>query len=477
MEKWSSKFGFILAAIGSAVGIGNIWRFSSVVGLNGGGAYLIPFLIAVFLFALPLMMLELLIGRYKKGTVISAFGSVRKQFRILGWIVVSIGFIILSYYLVITGWIVGYLVSSISNSGLEFVDFTALYQPLIYFVFVALITGLIISFGVKRGIQRISTILMPFCFILLIILAIFCTTLSGFGDGINFFLTPDFSVLANPLIWAAAFGQAFFSLSVGSGILLTYGTYLDEKTDIVQSSLIITFADLAVAFLAGIIIFPIVFTFGLAPGMGAELAFTTLPLAFSQIPYYGQILAIAFFLLLFFAALTSSISMLEVSVSSVMEKTSFSRRKTSTILTLLIILVGLPAALSYSSVNLTVFGARILDVLDETLGTIGLPITALLITLVFTWFIQKKVITEELQDSEKWTNLVLYTAKFVIPVILIITTVSQLVLTVDFGGWLLISDTRLLRGIASGSLGFILLGAMLGLLLFIERVLHRYQNR
>ncbi|MDG6218461.1 MAG: sodium-dependent transporter, partial [Candidatus Thermoplasmatota archaeon] len=335
MEKWSSKFGFIIAAIGSAVGIGNIWRFSSVVGQNGGGAYLIPFMIAVFLFALPLMILEFVIGRNKQGTVISAFASVRKQFRIFGWIIVAIGFIILSYYLVITGWILGYLISSLTNSGIDFTDFTSSYQPLIYFAVVTLITGFVISFGVKKGIQRISTILMPFSFLILIILAIFCITLDGFGEGMAFFLTPDFSVLANPIIWAAAFGQAFFSLSVGSGILLTYGTYLDKKTDIVQSSLIITFADLSVAFLSGLIIFPIVFTFGLAPGMGAELAFTTLPLAFSLLGY-GQILAIAFFLLLFFAALTSSISMLEVGVASVMEKTSFSRRKTSLILTLLL---------------------------------------------------------------------------------------------------------------------------------------------
>lgn len=476
MEKWSSKFGFILAAIGSAVGIGNIWRFSSVVGQNGGGAYLIPFMIAVFLFALPLMILEFVIGRNKQGTVVSAFGSVRKQFRIFGWIIVAIGFIILSYYLVITGWILGYLVSSLTNSGIDFTDFTSSYQPLIYFAVVTLITGFIISFGVKKGIQRISTILMPFSFLILIILAIFCTTLDGFGKGMAFFLTPDFSVLSNPIIWAAAFGQAFFSLSVGSGILLTYGTYLDKKTDIVQSSLIITFADLSVAFLSGLIIFPIVFTFGLAPGMGAELAFTTLPLAFSLLGY-GQILGIAFFLLLFFAALTSSISMLEVGVASVMEKTSFSRRKTSLILTLLIFLVGLPAALSYSSVNLTVLGARILDVLDETLGTIGLPITALLITIVFTWFIQKKIFTEELEGSKHWTNLVFYTTKYVIPVILLLTTVSQLVLSVDFGGWFLIRETRLIRGLASGSIGFIFLGAMLGILLFIERVLHRYQTK
>jgi neurotransmitter:Na+ symporter, NSS family len=474
MEKWSSKFGFILAAVGSAVGIGNIWRFSSVVGQNGGGAYLIPYLIAVFLFALPLMILELVVGRHLQGTVISSFGKIKTQFRIFGWIICAIVFVVLSYYLVITGWTLGYLVSSLSNSGTTFSDFTSSYQPLIYFVIATFLTGFIISFGVKKGIQRISTILMPFSFLLLIILAIFCMTLSGFGEGIDFFFTPDFSVLSNPMIWSAAFGQAFFSLSVGFGVLLTYGGYLEKNTNIVHSSLIITVADISVAFLAGLIIFPIVFTFDLAPGMGAELAFSTLPLAFSLLAY-GQVLAVAFFLLLFFTALTSSIGMLEVSVAAVMEKTSFSRRKTSFLLTLLLLLVGLPAALSYTSMNLSIFGARILDVLDQTLGTIGLPITALLTTLVFTWFLQKKVFTEELLDSKWWTTLVLYMTKYVIPIVLLVTTVSQLVLNIDFAGWSLVRNVQLIRGAVSGALGLVLLGGALGILLFIERMLHRYK--
>lgn len=474
MEKWSSKFGFILAAIGSAVGIGNIWRFSSVVGQNGGGAYLIPYLIAVFLFAFPLMILELVVGRHLQGNVISSFGKIKTQFRIFGWVICAIVFVVLSYYLVITGWTLGYLVSSLTNSGTTFSDFTSSYQPLIYFVIGTLLTGFIISFGVKKGIQRISTILMPFSFLLLIILAIFCMTLSGFGEGIDFFFTPDFSVLSNPMIWSAAFGQAFFSLSVGFGVLLTYGGYLEKNTNIVHSSLIITVADISVAFLAGLIIFPIVFTFNLAPGMGAELAFSTLPLAFSLLAY-GQVLAIAFFLLLFFAALTSSIGMLEVSVAAVMEKTSFSRRKTSFLLTLLLLLLGLPAALSYTSMNLSFFGARILDLLDETLGTIGLPITALLTTLVFTWFLQKKVFTEELLDSKWWTALVVYMTKYVIPIVLLVTTVSQLVLNIDFAGWSLVRNVQLLHGAVSGVLGLVLLGGALGILLFIERMLHRYK--
>lgn len=425
MEKWSSKFGFLLASIGSAVGIGNIWRFSSIVGQNGGGAYLIPFLIAVFLFALPLMILEFSVGRYFQGGVTESFGKVKEKFRFVGWVICAIVFVILSYYLVITGWTLGFFVSSLTGLETTFSEFSSTLQPLFYFCVAVVITGFIVSFGVKKGIERIASMLMPFAFLLLIALAVFCTTLTGFGEGMNFFLSPDFSVLSEPMLWSAAFGQAFFSLSVGFGVLLTYGSYLEKNVNIAHSSLIITIADLSVAFLAGMIIFPIVFTFGLAPGMGAELAFSTLPIAFSILEY-GQLLAIAFFLLLFVAALTSSVSMLEISVAAVMQKTSFSRQKTSIVLTLLLFIAGLPAALSYSSINLSIFGMRILDFLDASLGTMGLPITGFLTALVFTWFFQKNILTEELK-SKRLATLVLYVAKYVIPIILVVVIGSQLV--------------------------------------------------
>lgn len=427
-EHWNSRLGFILATIGSAVGIGNIWRFSSVVGQNGGGAYLIPYLIAVFVFALPLMILELSIGKHLQGNVVYAFSKVNKKFAVFGWIIFVLVFLILSYYLVITGWTLGYLFLSIGNLNITFSDFTSSYQSLLYFVISVFITGIVVSFGIKKGIERITTILIPFCFIILIILAIFSVTLSGFNNGINFFFSPDFTVLNNPLIWIAAFGQAFFSLSVGFGILITYGSYLDKKTNIPKSSLIITFSDLSVAILAGIIIFPVVFTFNLEPTMGSELAFSTLPIAFGLIPY-GQILAILFFLLLFFAALTSAIGMLEINVSIISETKFFSRKKTCFILTLLLILVGLPAALSYSSLNLNVAGTKILDIMDEIFGTIGLPIMALFIAIIFTWFLDKKVWAQEISNSSymQYMQFTFFaTTKYIIPAVLIIVLISNI---------------------------------------------------
>lgn len=473
MEKWSSKTGFLLAAIGSAVGIGNIWRFSAVVGQNGGGAYLIPYLLAVFVFAVPLMILELSVGRHFKGNVISVFIKVKKRFQIFGWLICGVVFLILSYYLVIMGWTLGYLVSSFTTTGTSFSSFTSSYEPIIYFVITALVTGLVVSFGVKKGIERISKILIPFAIILLIALAIFATTLAGFGEGLNFFLTPDFTVLSNPMIWSAAFGQAFFSLSVGFGALITYGSYLDRDINIPRSSLIITLSDLMVAMLAGLIIFPIVFTFGLEPAMGSELAFSTLPKAF-ELMSYGQVLSVAFFLLLFFAALTSAIAMLEVNVAAVMDATKMSRKKTSIILTILLLFVGLPAALSYTSIGLNIAGVRILDLMDDTLGTYGLPITALITSLVFAWFLKKKALDAELEGSKPWITFVYMTTKYVIPVALIVTISAKLLLSYDIGAWHFVPGVKLIGGFAEGLGILVILGVMLGVSFYIMK---RFERR
>lgn len=467
-ERWNSKLGFILATIGSAVGIGNIWRFSSVVGQNGGGAYLIPYLFAVFVFAVPLMILELAVGRHFQGNVISAFTKVKEKFQIFGWLIFILVFLVLSYYLVITGWTLGYVISSLTTKAVNFSQFTSSYEPVLYFIIAVLITGFIVSFGVKKGIERISILLIPFSIILLIGLAVFATTLAGFSDGLSFFLTPDFTVLANPLIWSAAFGQAFFSLSVGFGTLITYGSYLDKKINIPRSSLIITFSDLMVAMLAGLIIFPIVFTFGLNPSLGSELAFSTLPRAF-ELMAYGQVLAITFFLLLFFAALTSAIGMLEVNVAAMMNVTKFSRKKTSMILTGLLIIVGLPAALSYTSINLSLGNIKILDLMDETLGTYGLPITALITALVFTWFLKKKVLETELDDSKKWVKIVYPTTKYLIPAVLIITLSARALLHVDIGAWHFAPGLYFLSSLVEGVGTLVLLGCALGISLFLMR--------
>jgi NSS family neurotransmitter:Na+ symporter len=439
MERWSSNTGFLLAAIGSAVGIGNIWRFSSVLGQNGGGAYLIPYLIAVFLFALPLMVLELMIGRKFRGTLVSAFRSVRPRFHILGWFLCGIVLLVLSYYLVITGWTIGYAVYALGGSAVSFEQFTGSYLPIRFFFMATLITGYIVSRGIREGIEKISTLLIPLCIGILVVMVIHGAFLPGFSEGVAYLFTPDFSVLSNPIIWSAAFGQAFFSLSAGQGILLTYGTYMEKHQNIPRLSFSITIVDLFVSLLAGLVIFPIVFTYGLAPAIGAELAFTSLPLAFTRMPG-GQIFAIAFFIVLFFAALTSAISMLEVSVAAVRESAGWSRKKAALVMTGVLLLLGLPSALSYSPARLAFDGVLILDFMDETIGTLGLPLAAVIMSVVFSGIMSHRDLPAELLESRGIVQLVIPLCRYVIPLVLIITTALRLASGRDFPG------TRFLPG-------------------------------
>jgi len=425
LERWSSRIGFMLAAIGSAVGIGNIWRFSSVVGQNGGGAYLVPYLLAVLCFAVPLMVLEMSVGRHLRADVVSSFGRAGRSFKAFGWLICLILLLILSYYLVITGWTLAYLAFSLLGIDVAFSDFTSSLQPIAYFLISALATGAIVSSGVKKGIERLVSVLVPFAFLILLALALFCLTLPGAQAGMSFLFRPDYSMLLQPGLWSAALGQAFFSLSVGMGILITYGAYLDDDADIPKSALIVTVSDLLAAILAGIAIFSLVFTFGLPPTAGAELAFITLPRAFEVISY-GYILGVAFFALLCSAALTSAVSMLEVNVAAVMGQTGMSRRKASLLLTIALIALGLPSALSYSSIGLSFFGSRVLDLLDETVGTLGLPIAAFLVAMVFRWFMDEHLLHSQLGVLNGWMRFLAFLTKYAIPTVLIIITILSL---------------------------------------------------
>jgi len=459
MEQWSSKRGFLLAAIGSAVGIGNLWRFSSVVGQNGGGAYLIPYFLAVFLCGVPLLALEMAAGRHFRGDVVSVFHTVRDRFRIIGWFMCGIVFLILSYYLVITGWTLAYLYFAISDSPVSFAGFTATPAPLLFFLLSALATGGIISLGVRNGIERITTVLLPLIYVILGAMVLYAITLPGFSAGVDYLFTPDFSVLGSPLIWSAAVGQAFFSLSVGYGILITYGAYLDRGILIGRSALVIAVWDTLASLLAGLVIFPLVFTFGLAPAMGAQLAFTTLPLAFARMPF-GQAFAVAFFFLLFSAALTSAISMLEVGVAAVGGASGLPRRRVALLLTGLVLLTGLPAALSYTGLSLSVAGVRILDLMDETVGTMGLPLTALLTAVVFTWYAGSGMLAEEMEGEQGWLKVVVPVTKYLVPVVLAAITVARLVFGLDFPGWHLVPGLPYIGVLLQGSTTVLLLSVL-----------------
>lgn len=383
-EQWSSRLGFLLATVGAAVGLGNIWRFSAVLGANGGGAYLVPYLLAAFVCAVPLLVLELAVGRALRTDVVSAFRSVDATYAPLGWLVVGGVVLILSYYLVLTGWVLGFLLVWLAGIETTFAAFTDSWLPVGYFVVATVLTGAVVSLGVRGGIERMAKLVMPTVFAVLVGLAAYGATLSGWGDAVSFLFTPDRSVLGDPGLWSAAFGQVFFSLSVGQGIMLTYGSYVDEGTDLLRSSLLVTVTDIGAALLSGLVIFPIVFSFGLQPTLGTELAFTTLPTAFGTMPG-GRLVAVAFFGLLFFAALSSAVGLLEVGVAAASNATRLSRASATRALTVGVFVLGLPSALSYSPVDLALAGRPVLDLVDESVGTYALPVSALLITYSFVW--------------------------------------------------------------------------------------------
>ncbi|MFZ3385015.1 MAG: sodium-dependent transporter [Candidatus Methanoperedens sp.] len=423
-EKWSSNLGFILASIGSAVGIGNIWRFPYIVGENGGGAFLIPYIIAVFFFGLPLMILEFALGRHFNTSVVPSFGTIGKKSRIGGFFLVFVMLMIVSYYLVITGWVLAYSLFFITGQNTSFTIFTGSYYPLLFFLIAAVIAFFVVRAGVKGGIEILSKVLIPLLFAMLIVLVVSSLSLPGTMKGLEFYLTPDFSKLSDPFVWTAAFGQAFFSLGVGTGIMLTYGSYMKEG-NIVKNATLITVSDLLIAFIGGIIVFPIVFSFGLDPAAGIQLAFVTLPPIFHEMSF-GVFFGAIFFLLLFFAALTSAVGMLEVPVATLIDTYGYQRKKAAFVVSIVVILIGLSSALSYTPLKLELLGKPLLDLNDIAFGTIGIIAAGLVLSIIAGWFIDPKLILDHI-GGKKWIQeLFIIIIKFFIPLILFINLVIKI---------------------------------------------------
>jgi NSS family neurotransmitter:Na+ symporter len=397
-EKWGSRTGFLLAGIGSALGLGNVWRFPYIVGQNGGGAFLIPYLVSVLLLGIPLMILEFAVGREFKGSVVSSLRKIRSEFKWVGFVALIVALVVLSYYLVITGWTFAFFLFALTGTEFAFDNLTHTYLSPAFFTIVVFVTSFIVARGIRGGIEKTNMMMVPAFVFLLVVMVVYALSLPNAVVGVSYYLTPDFSILADFSVWIAAFGQAFFSLGVGFGILLTYGSYLDERINLVSDSGIIAFFDLLISFISGLLIFPIVFSFGFEPASGPKLAFATLPLIFAQVPY-GSLLAGIFFLLLFFAALTSAISLLEVGVAVLVDETALSRFKATVLLSGVIFVLGLPAALSYSRLNLQLMNTPVLDLLDTSFGPLGLILSALFISVSVTWFIDKRVIVNQINRN------------------------------------------------------------------------------
>lgn len=444
-EEWTSRIGFILAAAGSAIGLGNIWRFPYLAGEGGGGAFVLIYLLCILLIGMPYLFAELSLGRNSQRNPVGAIKSITgssSAWILVGAFCVLAGFIILSYYSVIAGWAVGYAVKDLIAPAMGFEEFAA--SPLLVISLLGvflLMTFLVVVGGIEQGIERWAKILLPILFVLMIFVIIRAVTLEGAAEGIAFYLLPDFSQVSLDLV-IAALGQAFFTLSLGMGAMITYGSYLSKSEDIAISGGYVVIFNTLIALMAGLMIFPAIFAVGVDPATGPALVFVVLPEVFAQMPL-GGVVSFLFFVLLSIAALTSSISLLEVVVSYFVDETSWSRKKSVWVVGGFVFLMAIPSALSQGAVgSLTdmsylfgeggLFGqTSFLGILDYLVGSAGLALGAFLLSIFIGWIWGADRAVEELkQGSSLMTKTVISTwvflMRYVIPVIVFLIVVANL---------------------------------------------------
>ncbi len=427
-DRFSSKFGVIAAAAGSAVGLGNIWRFPYVAGENGGGAFLLIYLIFIFAIGLPAMLSELLLGRKAQR---NTFGTFRKLAPATAWPLVGLmgvvcAFLILAFYSTISGWTLEYLYQAViggfahGETKAMFAAFQkATFRPLMWQMIFMALTGSIIYAGVKNGIEKYAKILMPLLFVLILAMCIRSLSLPGASAGLIFLFQPDFSKITVQVI-LEALGQAAFSLSVGMGTLITYGSYIKKTNNLGSTATQVTITDTLIAILSGIMIFPAVFALGFQPDSGAGLVFEVLPKLFLQMPG-GYIFAIIFFFLLAVAALTSTISILEVVTAYFSEELKLSRKKATVLGAVSISFLGIFATLSFSDLaNFNIFGFTIFGLMEYISANILLPLGALLIVIFTGWIIKKQSVKEELSNDNtlevRYFNIFYFIIKWLAPV-------------------------------------------------------------
>ncbi len=435
MEKRASfgtKLGIIAATAGSSVGLGNIWRFPYETGQNGGSAFILIYIACVLFLALPVMMAEFVIGRNTRTNASHAFNRLAPHswWRAIGYICISAPVIIVGFYFVISGWSLEYAVQSLIPGGLsarsaaeysaEFNQFiSSPIKPLIWVFLFIFINHFIMIRGVNSGIETAANIMMPLLFVILIVFGIRSIFLPGFEDGMKFMFQPDFSKITSDVI-IRAMGQAFFSMSVGMGILITYASYYAKDTNLGKTALTVGAFDTIVAILAGIFIFPTVFTFGISPAQGPELIFITLPNLFSQMPL-GWLWSSLFFVLISLAALTSTISLSEVSIAYLQEARNYSRRKATTFMTCIYLTLASLCSLSFGILNdIRIFGKTIFDFCDFFSSNILLPAGGMFISIFVGWYLDKKLVQQELSNGlnkKSWYfSPLIFCLRFVAPI-------------------------------------------------------------
>lgn len=435
-DQWSSKLGFILAASGSAIGLGAIWKFPYVAGTSGGGAFLLIFLLFTFLIGLPLLMGEFIIGRSTQKDAINSYKEIapNTSWHLIGRLGIVTCFILLSFYSVVGGWVLIYIwkTATGSLSGLTQADYGDLFGNIVsnpyisvgaQFIFM-IMTTFVIAKGVTSGIEKASKYMMPALFVLFIILTIRSFTLDGAMEGVSFFLKPDFANVTSETI-LFAMGQSFFALSIGVSVMVTYSSYLSKKESLPQSAISIVLMNLLVAILAGLVIFPAVFAYGLEPDAGPTLLFNVLPTIFGQMPF-GTLFFLAFLILFLFAALTSAFSMLEIIVAATSKGDDTKRKKYAWIIGAAIFVIGVPSALSYGVLSdFTIFGKILFDAFDFLVSNILMPLGALLIAIFIPMKISKEKLYDELRTGSNigkrlfsvWFLLIRYVAPVAILIV------------------------------------------------------------
>ena len=436
-SNFTGKLGFVLAAAGSAVGLGNIWRFPYLAAKYGGGIFLLVYIVLAVTLGFALMTAEIAIGRKTGLSAIGAFKKLNRKYSFIGWLASLVPIIILPYYSVIGGWVMKYLFAFVSGNGVAaaadsyfggFISQTT--EPIVWFSLFIGITALIVLCGVEKGIEKVSKWMMPVLVVLSIVIAIYSVCLPGAWDGVLYYILPDFSKFSVTTV-LAAMGQLFYSMSLAMGIMITYGSYMKKEVNLESAVSQIEIFDTGIAFLAGLMIIPAVFTFsGGTPealGKGPSLMFVTLPKVFETM-WGGQVIGIIFFVLVLFAALTSSISLMETVVSIVCDKFKINRKLSCLIVFIGAVLIGLPSTLGYGAwSHIAIIGMPFLDFFDFISNSVLMPIVALLTCIFIGFVIKPQVLIEEVELSSRFRRKALFSAiiKYAAPICIILILVSS----------------------------------------------------
>ncbi|MCH5244845.1 MAG: sodium-dependent transporter [Muribaculaceae bacterium] len=434
--QFATRLGVIATTVGSSVGLGNIWRFPYEAGTNGGGAFILCYLFFVFVIGIPVICAEFIMGRHNRSGILGCYrrSSAGRRWDLVGYAGVLAGIMILSFYSVIAGWTLEYLCKSIGGifafeSDVDrhraFSTFVSGWRPVMWVVVFLLINCMVVIRGVRKGVERISNILMP---LLLLIIVIFCINscfMPGAASGFSFLFYPDFSRLT-PSVILSAMGQAFFSLSIGLGCMMTYASYFRDDTSLVKSAVTIGLLDTVVAILAGVMIFPAVFTFGVSPAEGPTLVFEVLPAIFSQMAG-GSLWSPLFFFLLFLGALTSTISMSEIFIAFLCDEFGLNRRNAAVITTAIAIMLGSLCALSFGPLA----SVDLFDIFDFTTSNILLPAGGLIVCLFVGWKLDSAIVSRQI-EGRRGVNPVVYSwllfcLRYVAPVGIAIVFIAGLI--------------------------------------------------